>query len=261
MLQELRAVTTSDDSGKRGGIATGTLLAGAVSLLALPSAVLAFTADFTAITSASPSEKAVESIDGETAANNLARPIQIRSLAKGQLYPFTPAGSPSRPDRSVTVAVRVDAQAAQAISVGRAKVAAGPESERTELRIAPTAFNLGVSRGYKNFSQTMAPPSKKGIAGIPDLGRYTIAPGSGRADSRFSPRIVMDETKTAGRTPRTYAGAGDDRVDVGGSYRVAKNLDVTAGVRYSQERERLLPPLTNGEQDNQAVYVGTQFRF
>jgi hypothetical protein len=31
-------------------------------------------------------------------------------------------------------------------------------------------------------------------------------------------------------------------------------------VRYSQERERLRP-LTDGKQDSQAVYVGTQFRF
>jgi len=35
---------------------------------------------------------------------------------------------------------------------------------------------------------------------------------------------------------------------------------VTAGVRYSQERDRL-GPLTDGTQDSQAVYLGTQFRF
>ena len=51
-----------------------------------------------------------------------------------------------------------------------------------------------------------------------------------------------------------------DRVDVGGSYRVTEHLDVTAGVRYAEDRERLLP-LTDGKQDGQAVYVGTQIRF
>ena len=71
---------------------------------------------------------------------------------------------------------------------------------------------------------------------------------------------MIDETQSAGRAPRTFAGDSDDLVDVGGSYRVAKNLDLTAGVRYSQERERLLP-LTDGKQDNQAVYLGTQFHF
>jgi hypothetical protein len=52
----------------------------------------------------------------------------------------------------------------------------------------------------------------------------------------------------------------EDTVDVGGSLRVSRNLDVTAGVRYSQELERLRP-ITDGKQDNQAVYVGTQYRF
>ena len=39
-----------------------------------------------------------------------------------------------------------------------------------------------------------------------------------------------------------------------------RNLNVTAGVRLSQERGRLTP-LTNGVEDDQSVYVGTQLRF
>ncbi len=38
------------------------------------------------------------------------------------------------------------------------------------------------------------------------------------------------------------------------------NLNVTAGVRYSSERNRV-DPVVDGKQDNQAVYVGTQIRF
>ena len=53
---------------------------------------------------------------------------------------------------------------------------------------------------------------------------------------------------------------GSQTVDVGGSFRLSPNLDVRAGVRLSQERERL-DPLTNSVQDSQAVYVGTQLRF
>ena len=49
-------------------------------------------------------------------------------------------------------------------------------------------------------------------------------------------------------------------MDLGGSYRLTRNFDVTAGVRYSSERDRLRP-LTDGKQDSQAVYVGTKFRF
>ncbi len=237
---------------------SGMLLGGAVALLALPSAVLAFATRFDARVESAP---AGESVDSEPATVRLARPIPLRSLAKGQLYPFTPANTPSRPDRSVTVAVRVDPQTARSLAERGSAGGHSADGSATPLRIAPTAFNLGVSRGYRTFAQNLVAPAgdaKKGE--MPDLNRFSIAPGSGADDSRFSPRIVMDEKQAAGRAPRTFAGDREDLVDVGGSYRVTRNLDVTAGVRYSQDRERLLP-LTDGKQDNQAVYLGTQFRF
>ena len=49
--------------------------------------------------------------------------------------------------------------------------------------------------------------------------------------------------------------------DVGESYRLTRNLDVSAGVRYSQQHDRLTTINDRGQQDSQAVYVGTQFRF
>ena len=76
---------------------------------------------------------------------------------------------------------------------------------------------------------------------------------------RFSTRLSIDEKRAPGRAPRTFAGDAGE-VDLSGAYRVTDNLNVTAGVRYSQDRERLLP-LTDGRQDSQAVYVGTQFNF
>jgi opacity protein-like surface antigen len=58
-----------------------------------------------------------------------------------------------------------------------------------------------------------------------------------------------------------HAGSnGEQTVDVGGSYRVTRNFDVTAGVRYSQDRDRL-KPTSDAKSDSQAVFVGTQFRF
>lgn len=243
----------------KAGAGAGVMLGAAVALLALPSAVLAFTAKFEAGAPLSESSGPIEQLQAPPGSSAFARAVAIRSLAKDKLYPFTPADTPNRPDRSVTVAVRVDAQAAQAMARGKAA------SDDTKLRIAPTAFTLGVSRGYKNFTQDLVPPASKPVGEIPDLGQFSIANGGKEADSRFSPRIVIDETQGAGRAPRTFAGDNDDRVDVGGSYRVTRNLDVTAGVRYSQERERLAAPraapLTDGKQDSQAVYVGTQFRF
>ena len=248
---------SSGSSGARSGMASGLLLAGAVSLLALPSAVLAFSTSFDARQDNGPAGNSLESLETDSAPGRMARSIPMRSLAKGKLYPFTPANTPNRPDRSVTVAVRFDPQTATAIGSNAVRPA---DSDGTPLRIAPTAFKLGVSRGYENFSQNLVPPADRRKIEMPDLARFSIAPAAGADDSRFTPRIVMDEKQAAGRAPRTFAGDREDQVDVGGSYRVTRNLDVTAGVRYSQERERLLP-LTDGKQDNQAVYVGTQFRF
>lgn len=240
------------------GMTTGVMIAGAVGLLALPSAVLAFSTRFEPV---APRAGTVESLAKQDNTPNLARAVPLRSLAKGPLYPFTPAGTPNRPDRSVTVAVRVDPITVQAIRVRGPRLATSAETGATALSLAPTAFNLGVSRGYRTFA-----PGIVDAAGeirrvdMPDLAAYR-APGAAAApNTRLSPRIVIDEKQAAGRAPRTFAGDTEDEVDVGGSYRLTRNLNVTAGVRYSQDRERLRP-LTDGKSDGQAVYVGTQFRF
>ena len=63
-----------------------------------------------------------------------------------------------------------------------------------------------------------------------------------------------------GRSPRTLEGAGNQSVDLSTSYRVVGNLNVTAGVRLSKDSNRLAP-LTDGLEDDQAVYVGTRVSF
>lgn len=243
-----------------GGLTTGALLASAVGLLALPSAVLAFAVRFEPAGLSDASEDGIDVIEQVAQNGSLSRNFPASSLARGTLYPFTPASSPTRPDRSVTVAVRLDAATARALTVRTPRIAAGQSHSWPEVRIAPTAFSLGVSRGYSSFAQGLERKDDTPTATIADPNRFSLSSGGNAADSRFNPRIVMDETQTAGRAPRTFAGDSDDLVDVGGSYRLTRNLNVTAGVRYSQERERLIPQ-DNGNQDSQAVYVGTQFRF
>jgi hypothetical protein len=242
------------------GLTTGALIAGAVGLLALPSAVLAFAAQFDPVATPDPSDENVDVLDRVASGPGFSRNFPASSLARGKLYPFTPASSPTRPDRSVTVAVRVDPETARALTVRAPRIGAHQPVERPEVRIAPTGFSLGVSRGYANFAQNLVRKDDSQAPATTDLGRFSIASGGSGQAPKFNPRIVMDETQGAGRAPRTFAGDSDDLVDVGGSYRVTRNLDVTAGVRYSQERERLIPP-ADGKQDSQAVYVGTQFRF
>lgn len=239
-------------------MASGALIAAAVGVLALPSAVLAFSAGV-GTEPVSGSSPLIDVSGDEVAGNALNLPVAIRSLAKGRLFRFTPAESPTRPDRSITVAVRVDPETARAITVRRKKLP--PAVAESQLRIAPTSFSLGVSRGYKTFSQNLVQSPSDGRAPISDLGKFSIAGDASKDASRFSPRIVIDESQNTGRSRNAFAGDTDDRVDVGGAYRVTRNLDVTAGVRYSQERERLVPPVSDGGQDSQAVYVGTQIRF
>ena len=250
------------DTTTQGGLAAGALIAGAVCLLALPSAVLAFSSRFEpklADVAAQDAASSAASTQQRVAAH-LAPSIPVRSLGKGLMFHFTPAGIDNRPDRSVTVAVRVDPRAAPGIAGNWANPAiAATLPAVAPLQIAPTAFNLGVSRGYNNFAQNLVTPAEIRKIDMPDLSSFKAAPGANGDTSRFSPHIVMDERQAPGRAPRTFADK-QESVDLGGAYRVARNLDVTAGVRYSQEHDRLRP-LTDGKKDSQAVYVGTQFRF
>jgi hypothetical protein len=236
------------------------LLAGAVCLLALPSAVLAFSSDFD-----SADESGIDahaSMASFTPANidpRLARAITVPGLIAGQTFHFTPAGSTTRPDRSVTVAVRVDTVGAQGILVRAPYRDNQPGPGLAALRIAPNAYSLGVSRGFQSF--TIAGDQRR--PDLPDLSNFNLRAGTtGSADepARLNARIAFDEREKTGRAPRTLEANGEQTVDVGGSYRLTGNLNVTAGVRYSQERDRLLP-VVDGQKDGQAVYVGTQFRF
>ena len=251
-------------AGKRklGGTTSAMLLCGAVSLLALPSAVLAFAATFDAglpggVTTAANSGFIPSEVDPR-----LARSITVRALAKGQSFRFTPAAVPTGMDRSVvTVAVRLNDLNGQSLAqtLAARQPATSDAGDAAALRIAPTGYSLGAARGYRSFAQNAVPVTPIRQLAAPDLASYQPKPGVAADPSRFAPRIALDEREKTGRSPRTFDQA-DQQVDLGGSYRVTRNLNVTAGVRYSSDRDRLRP-LTDGRQDSQAVYVGTQFRF
>ena len=63
----------------------------------------------------------------------------------------------------------------------------------------------------------------------------------------------------SGATDRVTAPGEASAVDVVSSYRLTKNIDVTAGVRYRSDDR--VEPLTDSRRDSQAVYIGTAFRF
>lgn len=196
--------------------------------------------------------------------DTLRRAVDARRNDVGNLFRFTPAGAGKAGTRSVTVAVRVDGN--RAVSVRKAADQAG----RGVAGVDPVAFNLGVARGYQSFAQAADPVPQAGTRSLtqsgeigdiraPDLRTFTPAKSSS-GKSRFSTVVELDDDALPGSAPRTFSGAGEMSVDVGGAYRVADNLKVTAGIRYSSERDRL-SPLTDGQQDSQSVYVGTRFRF
>lgn len=245
------------------GMASAGLLCGAVGMLALPSAVLAFSSRFDS--AADPASPAV--VEGEFVPSEvdprLSRSITVRALSKGRIFRFTPAATPSRVDASVvTVAVRLNGNTLPQLSLRRPSVVPSVGSS-TSLAIAPTAYSLGTARGYRSFAQNPGTPAAGSAIrqlDVPDLASFQprggVAPST---PSRLAPRIALDERQKTGRSPRTFEQS-DQQVDVGGSYRVSRNLDVTAGVRVTSDRDRLRP-LTDGRQDSQSVYVGTQFRF
>jgi hypothetical protein len=190
--------------------------------------------------------------------------VAQRTGGDARLMRFTPAGVSERGNRSVTVAVRVDEDVARAISVRTAMAAAMEQvASDSGLRIAPTRFHLGLSRGYQSFAR----PEPARLSGplsdvsIPDLADFRPSAGAAKGESRFAARVALEEKAKTGSSPLTIDSRADQSVDLAGSYRLTRTLDVTAGVRYSQERDRLAPLADSTKQDSQAVYVGTQFRF
>ncbi|RJY09474.1 hypothetical protein [Aurantiacibacter aquimixticola] len=204
----------------------------------------------------------------------------VAETTKGQarMMRFTPAAAAvPGAERAVTVAVRVDAQTAQALA-SSTNIAAGRSdaSSSTSLNVTPTRYNLGLARGFGNFTQSSTRPGARSAAlsptrsspqlsrslsdaNIPDLSTFAPRSRAREEDSRFAARVEMDERRSV--AARDNRGAvSDQMVDVQGSYRLTNNLDITAGVRYEQDRD-IVPLPEVDQQDSQAVYVGTQFRF
>lgn len=242
-------------------------VAGAL-LLALPSAglaVVSFSGGEAGVRASAFDVFTPASVDPELAA-------RVAQKARERGIRFTPVGvNTGDSERTVTVAVRVDDETARAISV-RPPSEGSPGLGKGIAGLQTSRFNLGTARGYQSFARTPAPAAP--VSGrqpalretlsdlqMPDLADFAPSqPTREDRPSRLQPRIELGDEAIAGRSPNTLDAIGSQTVDVGGSFRLSRNLDVTAGVRLSQERDRLAP-LTNSVQDSQAVYVGTQIKF
>jgi hypothetical protein len=191
----------------------------------------------------------------------LAKFVAERATGTARMMRFTPAGVAGSSKRSMTVAVRVDEESAQAIQVRSAIATAQDQMAATgPLRLVSARYNLGVVRGYQSFAQPTVLSKKLSDAAIPDLSNFKPAP-AGQETSRLVSHIALAHEEKPGVTPRTREALGEQSLDVATSYRLTRNLDVSAGLRYSQDRDRIAPAAEPAPQDSQAFYVGTQFRF
>ena len=166
-------------------------------------------------------------------------------------FRFTPA-MPRTENRAVTLVVRARPHTLTASTDSSAS-----RSIAQPTTITPVAYRLGSAVGYTAFA---APVNREtvDIAALPQA-RQPAEPVNHRP-SRFGADMRLDSKSLPGVSERVLDPDRAYSVDVTGSYRLSQNLNVTAGVRLRRENDRLAP-LTNTQQDSQAVYVGTQFRF
>ncbi len=241
---------------KRIILTTGALAIGASALI--PSMGNAFSAGFDSAPVSLSERGGIGSFTPASVDPKLAADLKFSAISKNGKFRFTPAAEKGDKPRAVTVAVRVSPDNAKAIGIRSGAIPAeASKGGAAPVRITQTAYNLGTAKGWQKF----ALPSEIKDIDMPDLGAISqrAEPSVAKKPSRFQPNVELDGSPQPGVAPRTMA-EGSYTVDVGGSYKLTRNLDVTAGVRISSERDRLAP-LTNEQQDSQAVYVGTQFRF
>ena len=162
-------------------------------------------------------------------------------------FHFTPSSSAGG-RRAVTVAVR-------------ARATTKAEAERSALvsstTIAPTAYNLGVSVGWKRFaiSGDFARVDPSLLPG----GREAVDVGLSFLGRQWTTKLQLAADRSLGDQPRLIGNDQAYSVDLGGSYALTHNLDVTGGVRYRVQFDRM--QLADDRRDSQAVYVGTAFKF
>jgi hypothetical protein len=182
----------------------------------------------------------------------LAAEFARRGFQPGS-FRFTPSSATSERSKAVKVAVR--ARAATPAQVARVlnETSASPITA-----ITPTAYNLGLAVGWKRFALSGDVARVQG--GTIPGGREAAEVGVSYSGKKFTGRVNVGAERSDGAQQRVIPLESSYSLDVGGSYKLTRNLDVTAGVRYRADRERLTR-LADDRRDSQAVYLGTAFRF
>ena len=174
--------------------------------------------------------------------------IYARAGLANSGFRFTPA-STSRP-QAVTVAVRAVSTAAKPEPV-RASTAS--------VSITPVAYNLGMAVGWKRFA-IAGDVAHVDMAGMPGS-REKLDVGVSYNAPKWSGRLQVGQDRPTDIVSANLTGGRSVNFDLGGSYALTKNLDVTAGLRYKAEQRDRLQLVDDGRRDSQAVYIGTAFKF
>ena len=161
---------TTPHTGRKTGKAAAAFAVGAGLLFAVPGAVLAVGgssspvgSSFTGFAPFTPA-----AVDPE-----LAQRVAQSLRAKGLDLRFTPAGTTKAGNQTVTVAIRMDDQTAQAISVRNASAIAQAQPGIGAVTLAPMRYNLGVARGYQSFAKSpVAPTTSLTAVDMPDLAQF-----------------------------------------------------------------------------------------
>jgi hypothetical protein len=184
----------------------------------------------------------------------LAALLSRRGTSLNADFRFTPATTSGDRSRRVQVAIR-----ARASTMADAQRNAGLTSASAVTAITPSSYNLGVSVGWRRFaiSGDVSQADNGLIQGVRESAQVGM---SYRATRHITGRVAVAAEQALGNQ-RLIAEDQAYQLDVGGAYRIAHNIDVTAGARYRIARDRLEPLAQDNRRDSQAVYVGTAFRF
>ena len=165
-----------------------------------------------------------------------ADPRLAAIFARGGLdtsgFRFTPSDGRRASNRAVTVAIR--ARSAR----GGAVVDRTTPLSASTVALTPIAYNLGVAVGWKRFAVS-GDVSKVDLASLPGS-RESADVGVSYTGKRISGRVKASADRPLGNGPKLIEDAPAYSIDVGGSYALTRRLDVTAGVRYKAERDRLV---------------------
>jgi hypothetical protein len=187
----------------------------------------------------------------------LVQKLSATRIVSNARFPFTPVSAGENPNRTITVAARADSRlTANAVSV-RNGIAELQVGNGKAMRLSSVDYRLTTSKGWQGIS---LPTQRISSTPMTELGKGGFRLEESRKTSKFSTNIRLDQSRETAPPARGNAASGDYKLVVGGSFSISRKIDVTAGVRYASENDRVIPR-ADSRKDSEAVYVGTKIRF